>query len=122
MPMYDCGAPGCDECQRAFPDRTRAIAAYKERERAYAARDLPMPVDPSPPCRVCGSKHDVICYGTPADTICPNCCATAEHADGETGHGFDYQRSERGYQCRYCGEDEHPPAADDGYISDRARI
>lgn len=122
MPMYDCGAPDCEECQRAFKDCTRAIENYRRREREYAALSKPMPVDPSLPCRVCGSKHDVICYGTPTDTICPDCCATAEHADGETGHGFDYVRSERGHQCRYCGEDKHPPAADDGYISDRARI
>ena len=33
MPIYDCGAPECDECQQAFgPDRSKAIATYKARE------------------------------------------------------------------------------------------
>ena len=37
MPLYDCGAPDCEECQRAFgPDRSKAIANYHDRERAYA--------------------------------------------------------------------------------------
>ena len=26
-PIFDCGSPECLECQRAFPDRTRAIQA-----------------------------------------------------------------------------------------------
>ena len=30
MPVYDCGAPDCSECQRAFgPDRTSAIRDYQ---------------------------------------------------------------------------------------------
>lgn len=36
MPLYDCGAPECEECQRAFKDRARAIAAYEKRARQYA--------------------------------------------------------------------------------------
>lgn len=59
---------------------------------------------PTPPCRVCHSAKDVICY--PDDhgqTVCPECCDKAEHADGETGHQFDYDRPERSWDCRYCG-------------------
>jgi hypothetical protein len=38
MPLYDCGAPECDECQRAFgPDREKAIQNYRRRCEAYAA-------------------------------------------------------------------------------------
>ena len=38
MPIYDCGSPECDECQRAFgPDRTKAIANFRAREAYYAA-------------------------------------------------------------------------------------
>ncbi len=40
MPVYDCGAPDCEECQRAFgPDRSKAIANYKTREVEYAEID-----------------------------------------------------------------------------------
>jgi hypothetical protein len=32
MPLYDCGAPDCAECQRAHgPDRTKAVAEYRRR-------------------------------------------------------------------------------------------
>lgn len=106
MPMYDCGAPDCEECQRAFKDRTRAIENYHRREQEYAKLEKPMPVDPSPPCRVCASKHDVICYPLEnrALTICPDCCAKcAEHPDGETGHVFEYDRGERDHVCQHCG-------------------
>lgn len=38
MPVYDCGAPDCFECERAFgPDRSKAIANYEARQKAYAA-------------------------------------------------------------------------------------
>jgi hypothetical protein len=58
----------------------------------------------SPACRVCHSNQHVICYPNDhAQTICPECCAKAEHADGETGHYFVYERSERRHECRYCG-------------------
>jgi hypothetical protein len=34
MPLYDCGSPECDECQKAFgPDRSEAIRKYKQREK-----------------------------------------------------------------------------------------
>lgn len=34
MPLYDCGVPDCEECQRAFgPDRSQALAVYKARLR-----------------------------------------------------------------------------------------
>lgn len=61
----------------------------------------------TPPCRVCGDAANVACY--PSDhlehTICVTCCeAGAEHHDGETGHGFDYDRTERDRVCRYCGQ------------------
>jgi len=37
MPLYDCGAPECAECQRAFgPDRSKAIDNYHARARYYA--------------------------------------------------------------------------------------
>ena len=58
----------------------------------------------TPPCRVCLKPDDVICY--PDDhslTICPTCCDTAEHPDGETGHQFEHNRHERDGECRYCG-------------------
>jgi len=59
---------------------------------------------PSPPCRVCGKPDAVICYPDDhSQTICPDCCPKAEHADGETGHQFDYDRAERQHECRYCG-------------------
>lgn len=32
MPIYDCGAPDCEECQREFgPDRSVAISEYESR-------------------------------------------------------------------------------------------
>lgn len=40
MPVYDCGAADCAECQRAFgPDRSKAIANYEARAAAYAKLD-----------------------------------------------------------------------------------
>lgn len=123
MPMYDCGASDCDECQRAFgPDRSRAIANYKAREAAYAKLEQPMPKDETPPCRICRGRHEVVVYDTKRreDTICQTCCETAMHADGETGHVWEYERSERGNVCQKCGIPEH--ADDDGGISDRERI
>lgn len=42
MPVYDCGDPDCEECQRAFgPDRAKAIARFRAREAFYAT--LPQP-------------------------------------------------------------------------------
>lgn len=37
MPIYDCGEPECEECQRAFgPDRSKAIADYTTRDERFA--------------------------------------------------------------------------------------
>lgn len=33
-----------------------------------------------------------------------DCCGTAEHPDGETGHQYEYERDERDYWCRYCSQ------------------
>jgi len=36
MPIYDCGVPDCEECQRAFgPNRERAIENYRRRCESY---------------------------------------------------------------------------------------
>lgn len=44
MPVYDCGAANCEECQKAFgPDRSKAIAEYEARERYYATLPQPVP-------------------------------------------------------------------------------
>lgn len=60
---------------------------------------------PSPPCRCCGDREHVGVYWArmPWRTICPECCPTAHHYDGETGHGFDYELAEQDHVCRYCG-------------------
>ena len=123
MPIYDCGAPDCDECQRAFgPDRSKAIELYRRRDKYYADIERARKAHTAPPCRVCGG-NDVGCY--PADNlfmaICPNCCEKANHPDGETGHEFKYDRSERDTVCQKCGISEHYDPTD-GYISDRERI
>lgn len=57
----------------------------------------------TPSCRVCGKSEWVGCYDEahPERTVCAECCPTAEHHDGETGHQFDYERGE-GWLCRYC--------------------
>lgn len=53
-------------------------------------------------CCKCGSD-DVAVYKREDNALCPACCEkTEEHADGESGHHFDYERDERGYRCRYC--------------------
>lgn len=62
---------------------------------------------PTPPCRVCGRAEDVACFwpDRPEVAICPACCgAGAEHEDGETGHVWKYDRSERDMVCEHCGE------------------
>lgn len=44
MPLYDCGAPDCEECRKAFgSDRSKAIAEYEARERYYATLRQPAP-------------------------------------------------------------------------------
>lgn len=41
MPVYDCGAPDCGECQRAFgPDRSVAITEYQDRLAAPKAQPM----------------------------------------------------------------------------------
>lgn len=34
-PIYDCGAPDCQECENAFGPN-RAMAAFKDRSRRYS--------------------------------------------------------------------------------------
>ena len=52
MPIYDCGAPECEECQRAFgPDRSRAIAEYEAKLKAFSSPKR------SEPASVSGSNH-----------------------------------------------------------------
>lgn len=124
MPLYDCGARDCEECQRAFgPDRSKAISDYERRERHYAAIETARKGHTAPPCRVCLSVKKVCVYPSdqPFLAICPECCATAIHSDGETGHVFEYDRSERDSVCQKCGITEHYDPTD-GYISDRERI
>jgi hypothetical protein len=61
----------------------------------------------APPCRVCGKAEWVACYEPehPERAICVECCGEGpEHHDGETGHGFDYDPTERDRVCRYCGQ------------------
>lgn len=72
-------------------------------------------VETSPKCRVCNSDKGVLVY--PEDStqaICPDCCDKAEHADGETGHVWEYDRHERGSVCIHCGICRR----DTGYASD----
>ena len=122
MPLYDCGAQGCEECQRAFgPDRSKAIANYERREKYFALIEVARSNHTCPPCRVCLSSEHVGVFD-PLNlflAICPECCGTANHPDGETGHVWEYDRSERGNVCQKCGVPEH---SDDGHISDRERI
>lgn len=120
MPVYDCGVPECSECQTAFgPDRTAAIAKQEKREKYYAAIDLARKNHTSPPCRVCMGSVAIYSAENLFDAICPDCCGTAIHSDGETGHEYKYERAKRDSVCQKCGVTEHD---DDGYISDRERI
>lgn len=58
----------------------------------------------TPPCRVCGKPDAVICYPDDhAQTVCPDCCATADHQDGEHGHVWEYSRADRDHECVHCG-------------------
>ena len=61
----------------------------------------------TPPCRVCGKIEPVMCFPAEetdrAKTICPDCCAEAEHDDGETGHVFKYDSGARESICEKCG-------------------
>lgn len=123
MPLYDCGASDCGECQTAFgPDRSAAIANYDRREKHFALIEAARRNHTTMPCRVCLSTDKIAVYDSqnPFTVICPECCgAGAQHSDGETGHCFEYDRHERMGVCTKCGQPEHD---DTGYISDRERI
>lgn len=56
-------------------------------------------------CRVCRKVDAPIVYREeqPDLAICPDCCDGAEHADGETGHVWEYDEWERGSVCTHCG-------------------
>ena len=60
----------------------------------------------TPPCRVCGKTEWVAAYWpeNPERAVCVECCGTAEHHDGETGHVWSYDRSERDRVCDHCGQ------------------
>lgn len=70
-----------------------------------------------PPCHVCGKFEDILSWHPehPERAVCPTCCETTEHFDGETGHQYEYERGDRTYYCQYCGI----PASDD-WLADRA--
>ena len=58
----------------------------------------------SPPCRLCQSNKDVICYPDDhSQTICPECCDGADHANGEHGHEWEHNPHERDKECKHCG-------------------
>ncbi len=58
----------------------------------------------TPACRICGKPDAVICFPDDhAQTICPDCCATTEHPDGETGHEWKYTPYDRDHECQKCG-------------------
>lgn len=62
--------------------------------------------DKTPGCRVCGKDAPVLCYDPQhhETAICPECCGKgAEHANGETGHEWEYDRYERDHACVHCG-------------------
>lgn len=57
-----------------------------------------------PACRICGKIDTVICYPDDhSQTICPECCDKAEHANGEHGHEWKHNSNERDYECQQCG-------------------
>jgi hypothetical protein len=58
----------------------------------------------TPVCRSCCKSEPVICYPDDhSQTVCPDCCDKAEHANGETGHEWEYDRWERDRVCVHCG-------------------
>lgn len=65
----------------------------------------------APPCRVCGKSVATWPNDHPERAICMDCCGTADHHDGETGHQYEYDRDERNHLCRYCAA----PAPDEWY-------
>lgn len=60
----------------------------------------------TPPCRACGKSEWVCAYWPehPERAICIECCGTAEHHDGETGHVWTHDPAERDYVCDHCGQ------------------
>jgi hypothetical protein len=59
MPIYDCGDPWCEECQKAFgPDRSKAIAAHIARELEYS--DRPMTADDNAKIDAAWKRHIAI--------------------------------------------------------------
>lgn len=62
----------------------------------------------APPCHVCGKSVAVWREDHPEQAVCPDCCATVEHPDGESGHQYEYESFE-GWACRYCAA---PPPYD----------
>lgn len=70
----------------------------------------------SPPCRVCKKPDEVICYPDDhSQTVCPECCDKATHADGEEGHVWEYERPERRHICKYCGIPRECTAYEDDF-------
>lgn len=65
--------------------------------------------DVIPPCRVCGKTEQVAIYreDAPERTVCMDCCAAAQHHDGEDGHQFSHHHG-TGWACDYCGVDRNP--------------
>lgn len=74
-----------------------------EEERSEAQRIVQLKSF-GPPCRVCGKTEPVLCYPDDhSQTICPECCDKATHADDENGHIWYYDRDERQQVCDRCG-------------------
>lgn len=71
-------------------------------------------------CCVCLSNKDVIIYDVETKsgtfTYCPTCCGKTQKPNGEEGHEFEYDRSERGRYCVWCSE----PVPLDYYYYDEA--
>jgi hypothetical protein len=74
---------------------------------------------PTPPCRVCQKTDPVLVYPDQHGmTICPECCAKAEHPDGEKGHQFKYDPADRTHWCDYCGIDRKCTDYEESYYPD----
>lgn len=70
----------------------------------------------SPPCRVCGKAAEVICYPDDhSQTVCPECCDTAEHANGEKGHEWIHDKWE-GWYCAHCGIPRNCTQYEEAYL------
>ena len=86
-PVYDCGDPECQECQRAFgPDRSAAIARHNARAKYYAtlrkpAPPLEAPYGPDEQCG-CGDLFNPSYPQCPICKHCPGCCPGHEADNG----------------------------------------